>query len=97
MAVKGSNGDEGYMLANAAMMKLESHEKICGERYKQIVANQNLSVQDREKLRELVLERFNHLNAFMWKIALSIVGFLVVTVAGLIVFIANNSFVFTHP
>lgn len=85
------------MVANAAMAKMESHEKLCSERYRQIVANQNVSAQDREKLRALISDRFNSLYGFLWKITFSVIGLLVLMVLGLIAFIADNSFVFTHP
>jgi hypothetical protein len=94
---QGQNNGDAYMVANAAMAKMEAHERLCSERYKQIVANQNVSAQDREKMRALISERFNSLYGFLWKITFSLVGLLVMMVLGLIVFIANNSFVFRTP
>lgn len=91
-----TNGD-AYMVANAAMAKIESHEKLCGERYRQIVSNQNVSAQDREKLRAMISDRFHNLYGFLWKITFSVVGLLVLMVLGLVAFIANNSFVFKAP
>jgi hypothetical protein len=86
-----------YEIANAAMERMELHEKVCEGRYNQIVANQNLGAQDREKLRELISKRFADLYGFLWKITFAVMGFLVMTLIGLIVFIANHSFVFRSP
>lgn len=93
---QGQNNGDAYMVANAAMMRLEQHEKLCGERYKQIVANQNLSTQDREKLRDMISQRFKDLYGFLWKITLSIVATLFMLVVSLIAFIVKNA-LFLNP
>jgi hypothetical protein len=92
MATGRENGD-AYMVANAAMMRLEQHEKTCGERYRQIVANQNISTQDREKLREMISLRFKDLYGFLWKITATIVLGLVGAIVSLLIFIARHAVV----
>jgi hypothetical protein len=97
---QGSGGDWGrdaYEVANTAMVRFEQHEILCGERYQQIVMNQNLSAQDRDKMRELISQRFKDLYGFMWAIAIAIIGTLVTVCGGLFWFLLTNSFVFKQP
>lgn len=89
--------EAAHNVADAVMRRLEVHENVCGERYKQIVANQNLSTEDRSKLREMISERFKSLYGFLWGIAFSIIGFMAIVVVGLIAFIANNGIILRPP
>lgn len=92
----GSNGD-AYMVANAAMEAIEHHMEDCKEFRRDLKTSQIKAESDREKLRDMISERFSDLYGFLWKITFSLVGLLVIVVLALIAFIANNSFVFKTP
>jgi hypothetical protein len=91
------HGEAAYEIANAAMERMDVHEKLCGERYAQIVANQAISAQDRTVLRELLSSKFEKLYGFLWKIAFAVIGTLFTALAGIIVWLLNNSVVWRQP
>lgn len=45
------DGEVALQVANAAMAEIEAHEKLCGERYRQILTNQERGETDRRELR----------------------------------------------
>lgn len=45
------DGELALQVANAAMAEMESHEKLCGERYRQIIENQQRGDTDRRELK----------------------------------------------
>ncbi len=93
-----SPSDEAaYDIANAAMDRIEQHEKLCGERYAQIVSNQNIGSQDRTILRELMSDKFEKLYGFLWKITFSFIGLLVGALGTMILWLINNTVFWQKP
>lgn len=91
-AMSGNDGEIALQVANAAMMKMESHEELCGERYGQIVKNQERSESDRREMRSAIETGQATLRAaissghekiygLMWRMMFSMIATLV-TVAG---------------
>lgn len=72
----GQNNGDAYMVANAAMARLEAHEELCGWRYQQIVANQNLAAQDRVTMHTDLGSRIDRLYGRAWLVAIAIIGLL---------------------
>lgn len=98
MAAGPNNGD-AYMIANAAMAQLESHEKVCEWRYQQIVMNQNLGAQDRVTMHaenkaalEKIGGRIDRMYSRAWVAMITIMGLLG---GGLMYFI--KSYLEAHP
>lgn len=95
----GQNNDDAYMIANAAMARMEAHEELCLWRYQQIVANQNVATADRVKMHTenkeslaLMGARIDRMYGRSWTITLTVMGLLG---AGLLYFI--KAYLEAHP
>lgn len=75
---------EARDLAREAMFKIETHERVCSERYGAIIKNQEAGALERQTMHLANQSSVRRIYGILWKCACAIIAFQAAILAGIV-------------